>query len=119
SAVRTSPLAERPPQVRVARFAPAADPLAPQRSLARFLPGLLAGSSLRALIAAWAEEKKHERPVIAMLGGHVIKTGVQRPLLSLVDEGGFTAVAMNGAAAIHDFEIAMWGNTSEPVEETL
>src|SRR5262249_13202432 len=44
---------------------------------------------------------------------------VQRPLLSLLDRGAFTAIAMNGAAAIHDFEIAMWGNTSEPVEETL
>jgi hypothetical protein len=54
-----------------------------------------------------------------MMGGHVIKTGVQRPLLALVDRGAFTALAMNGAAAIHDFEIAMWGNTSEPVEETL
>jgi hypothetical protein len=59
------------------------------------------------------------RAAIGMLGGHVIKTGVQRPLLSLMDRGAFTALAMNGAAAIHDFEIAMWGNTSEPVEETL
>lgn len=119
SDVRTIPVAERPTKVRVEQFAPAPDPLAPQGSFDRFLPDLLTGSSLRALIAAWAEAKKHERPVIAMLGGHVIKTGVQRPLLSLVDEGGFTTVAMNGAAAIHDFEIAMWGNTSEPVEETL
>src|SRR5439155_16113561 len=119
SGVRTIPVAERPTKVRVEQFAPAPDPSAPQGAFERFLPDLLSGASLRALIAAWDEAKKGGRPILGMFGGHVIKTGVQRPLLSLMDEGAFSAIAMNGAAAIHDFEIAMWGNTSEPVEETL
>ena len=97
SGVRTIPVAERPTKVRVEQFAPAPDPGAPQGSFDSFLPDLLTGSSLRALIAAWTEARKHGRPVIAMLGGHVIKTGVQRPLLSDVDEGGFTAVALKKA----------------------
>jgi len=74
---------------------------------------------LRALLDAWRDAVLGRKVVVGMLGGHVIKTGVQRPLLALLDRGAFTALAMNGAAAIHDFEIAMWGNTSEPVEETL
>jgi len=117
--VRTIPVAERPTKVHVDQFAPAPDPAAPQGAFDRFLPDLLAGASLRTLIGAWSEALRLRRPVLGMMGGHVIKTGVQRPLLALVDRGAFTALALNGAAAIHDFEIAMWGNTSEPVEETL
>lgn len=119
SRVRTIPVAERPTKVRVDQFAPAPDPRAPQGSFERFLPDILAGSSLRVLIASWREAMERRRAVLGMLGGHVVKTGVQRPLLALMDRGAFTALAMNGAAAIHDFEIAMWGNTSEPVEDTI
>jgi hypothetical protein len=117
--VRTIPVASRPTKVRVEQFAPAPDPSAPQGDLVRFLPDILTGESLRALLDAWRDAVRGRRAVLGMLGGHVIKTGVQRPLLALLDRGAFTAIAMNGAAAIHDFEIAMWGNTSEPVEETL
>jgi len=117
--VRTIPVAARPTKVRVEQFAPAPDPRAPQGSLDRFLPDILTGESLRALLDAWRDAVLGRKVVVGMLGGHVIKTGVQRPLLALLDRGAFTALAMNGAAAIHDFEIAMWGNTSEPVEETL
>jgi len=119
SRVRTIPVAERPTKVSVDQFAPAPDPRAPQGAFDQYLPDILTGASLRALIASWIEAISRKRAVLGMLGGHVIKTGVQRPLLSLVDRGAFTALAMNGAAAIHDFEIAMWGNTSEPVEDTI
>ena len=117
--MRTIPVAARPTKVHVEQFAPAPDPRAPQGSLDRFLPDILTGASLRALLDAWRDAVLGRKVMVGMLGGHVIKTGVQRPLLALLDRGAFTALAMNGAAAIHDFEIAMWGNTSEPVEETL
>ena len=110
-------MASRPTKVRVEQFAPAPDPGSPQGAFDRFLPDILKGESLRALLQAWVQAMERRRSVIGMLGGHVIKTGVQRPLLALVERGAFTAIAMNGAAASHDFEIAMWGNTSEPVEE--
>ena len=119
SRVRTISVAERPTKVSIDQFAPAPDPLAPQGAFDRFVPDILSGKALRDLVSAWTEAVRRRRTILAMLGGHVIKTGVQRPLLSLLDRGAFTALAMNGAAAIHDFEIAMWGNTSEPVEETL
>jgi hypothetical protein len=119
SRVRTVPVADRPTKVRLAQFAPEPDPAAPLGSLDQFLPRILTGEALRRLLDAWVRAREAGRGRIAMLGGHVIKTGVQRPFLALLREGAFTAVSMNGAAAIHDFEIAMWGHTSEPVEETL
>jgi len=118
-AIRTISVLKRPTKVRVEQFAPAPDPASPIASFDQFLPDLLSGSQLRDLIQAWVLARTSGRPAIAMLGGHVIKTGVQRPLLSLMEAGAFTAIAMNGAAAIHDFEIALFGTTSEPVEETL
>ena len=54
-----------------------------------------------------------------MIGGHVIKTGVSPLIVQLIKENVVTAVAMTGSAAIHDVEIAMWGKTSEEVEEAL
>jgi hypothetical protein len=117
--VRTISVEKRPTKVRIEQFAPAPDPGAAIGSFDQFLPDLLTGSALRRLVEAWVVARADGRPAIAMLGGHVIKTGVQRPLIALLEAGAFTAVAMNGAAAIHDFEIAMWGDTSEPVEETL
>ena len=118
-AVHTIPVQKRPTKVRIEQFAPAPDPAAAVGTFDQFLPDLLTGAALRELVEGWVVARAQGRPAIAMLGGHVIKTGVQRPLIALLEAGAFTAVAMNGAAAIHDFEIAMWGDTSEPVEETL
>ena len=119
SRVRTISVADRPTKVDLTQFAAEPDPSAPLGTLDRFLPRILTGAALGRLMEAWIEARDAGRARIAMLGGHVVKTGVQRPFLALLREGAFTAVAMNGAAAIHDFEIAMWGHTSEPVEETL
>jgi hypothetical protein len=117
--VRTIPVADRSTKVRIEQFAPPPDPSAPIGALEQFLPDLLTGTALRELMESWVLARREGRPAVAMLGGHVIKTGVQRPLLALLEAGAFTAVAMNGAAAIHDFEVALFGQTSEPVEETL
>lgn len=117
--VRTVPVEQRPSKVRIEQFAPVPDPGSPIGTFEEFLPDLLTGSDLREFIQAWVVARADGRPAVAMLGGHVIKTGVQRPLLSLLDVGAFSAIAMNGAAAIHDFEIALFGQTSEPVQETL
>lgn len=52
---------------------------------------------------------------ILMMGAHVIKSGVSRQVIDLLRRGAFTHVAMNGAGAIHDFELARIGATSESV----
>jgi hypothetical protein len=119
SRVRTLPVAQRPSKVSLEQLAPPPDPDAAIGGFDQFLPDLLTGAALREFLAAWVAARRAGRAAIGMMGGHVIKTGVQRPLLALLDAGAFSALALNGAAAIHDFEIAMWGQTSEPVEETL
>ncbi len=83
------------------------------------LPDLLGASDLRALATRVASARRNDRPVIWMLGGHVIKCGVAPYLVDLMKRKLITGVAMNGAAAIHDFEMTMWGHTSEDVESAL
>jgi phosphoheptose isomerase len=66
-----------------------------------------------------AEARKKGRPVIVMFGGHVIKRGLAPLLVDLLNRGGITHLASNGAATIHDFEIAFQGHTSEDVLKSL
>jgi len=54
-----------------------------------------------------------------MLGGHVVKTGLAPILVDLMRRGVITHLAMNGSAAIHDYEIARFGGTSEDVAAGL
>ena len=83
------------------------------------LPGILAGRALREIVEAVVSARRDGRPVVAMAGGHVVKTGVTPCLVEWIDAGILTAVALNGAAAIHDVEIALFGRTSEDVEAGL
>jgi deoxyhypusine synthase len=62
---------------------------------------------------------KNGKPVIVLMGAHVIKVGLSPLVVDLIKRGVITCVAMNGAAAIHDVETAMWGKTSEDVEENI
>jgi len=83
------------------------------------LPRLLAADSLRAVVAALLAAREANRAIIWGIGGHVIKCGLAPTLIDLMRRGYATAFAMNGSAAIHDFEIALAGHTSEDVEEVL
>jgi hypothetical protein len=83
------------------------------------LPRILAGNDFRAVVAALAEARKRGRSIVWGLGGHVVKCGLAPVLIDLMHRGYATAFAMNGAAAIHDFEIALAGHTSEDVEAVL
>jgi hypothetical protein len=53
------------------------------------------------------------------IGAHVIKTGLSPVLIDLMERGYVSALAMNGAGIIHDFEVALAGATSEDVDEAL
>ena len=83
------------------------------------LPKILAGDSFRSLLQRVREARARRKPVIWGMGGHVIKCGLAPVLLELARRGYATAFAMNGSAAIHDFEIAIAGATSEDVEAVL
>lgn len=92
------------------------------RSFRAFLDGLphiLAADHLRTVAAAIASASRARRGVVLLVGGHVIKTGLGSLLADWCAGGIVTHVAMNGAAAIHDFEIATQGATSEDVESGI
>jgi len=111
-------VADRRVRVRVEDFARPLDPAHAAAVLAS-LPDQLAALSLREVVARIARAHRAARPVVAMIGGHVVKTGVAPCLISLIDRGVITHLAMNGAAALHDVEIARAGRTSEDVEANL
>jgi len=83
------------------------------------LPRILAGADLRKVVDALAGARAAKRAIIWGLGGHVIKCGLAPVLIDLMRRGYATVFALNGAAAIHDFEIALAGHTSEDVEAAL
>jgi len=109
---------DRPTKVTVDDFARPLEPAA-ARTLLASLPDQLAARALREVVARTAAAARAERPVVLMVGGHVVKVGVSPCFIELVDRGVITHIAMNGAAAIHDVEIARLGRTSEDVEANL
>lgn len=117
--VRTYPLASRKNKVSVRDFAKAP---AANVSIANFLdslPNILAAEDLRRLLSAIQRARKQRAAVLWGIGGHVIKTGLGPVLIDLMKRGFVSGIAMNGAALIHDFEIALSGGTSEDVEAGL
>lgn len=118
-AVRTYPLTSRTSKVSVRDFA---KPPAVNASVTKFLdslPNFLAAQDLRLLLAAIHRACKQRAAVLWGIGGHVIKVGLGPVLIDLMKRGFVSGIAMNGAALIHDFEIALAGNTSEDVEAGL
>ena len=83
------------------------------------LPAVLAAQSLKQLRDAIVAAHAAGRPVLAAIGGHVIKTGCGPYLNDWIARGVLTGVAMNGSAAIHDLELAIAGHTSEDVGPRL
>jgi deoxyhypusine synthase len=87
--------------------------------LRKMIPNILRGRDLEELSQAIASAHRESKPVIWMMGAHVLKCGLGGLVCHLVREGIVTGLATNGAGAIHDLEIAMWGKTSEDVGEGL
>jgi hypothetical protein len=118
TAVRTVSVRARARRVRIEQLA---SPV-PGGSLGEFLaslPDVLAAHDLRDLVSAIVAARRAGRGVLVMLGGHVVKVGVVPCLLTLARRGLITAFALNGAAAIHDVELALFGETSEDVQAAL
>ena len=118
--VATYPLASRKSKVSIADFAkPATKPSPSLTNFLDSLPNILATSDLRSLLSAVHAAKRARKPILWGIGGHVIKTGLGPVLADLMRRGFVSGIAMNGAALIHDFEIALSGNTSEDVDAGL
>jgi len=117
--IHTYPLASRKSKVTAGDLA---KPTPRGSSFTKFLdtlPNILAAQNLRELAASIHAARKRKRAILWGIGGHVIKVGLAPVLIDLMNRGYVSGIAMNGAALIHDFEIAMAGNTSEDVEAAL
>jgi hypothetical protein len=119
SALHTIGLKERGGKVKTADFASVYEKGTGLSGWLASLPHILAADSLRAVLEALVAARALRRALIWGLGGHVIKCGLAPVLIDLMRRGFVTAFALNGAAAIHDFEIALAGHTSEDVESLL
>ena len=119
SGLRTVPVGERPNKVRAGDFA---RPPGDDRSFDAFirsLPDILQARSFISVVDAIADAARASNPIIVMMGGHIVKTGVGPLLIDLARRGAVTHFASNGSAVIHDYEFARWGGTSEDVEAGL
>jgi hypothetical protein len=117
--LRTVSLQERGGKVKREDFATVYRPGSGVTGWLESLPHILAGDSFRAVVEAFAAARAQKRAIIWGMGGHVIKCGLAPVLIDLMQRGYATAFALNGSSAIHDFEIALAGHTSEDVEAVL
>jgi hypothetical protein len=119
SRLKTVPIAKRPNKVDASLLAHPPQPS--DTSFSAFLdslPSILAAHDLRYVVDQIVSAAGR-RGVVAMLGGHVIKVGLAPLLIALLRKRAITAIALNGSAAIHDFELAAYGGTSEDVAAGL
>jgi hypothetical protein len=119
SGIQTYPLKSRKSKT---RFEDLAAPCRSDASVSAFvesLPNILAAADFKAIVRAIQTAKARDGGIVWGLGAHVIKTGLGPVLIDLMERGYVSAIATNGAAIIHDFEIALVGATSEDVDEAL
>lgn len=117
--IKTYSAKKRATKVELGSFASVGEKGASFNGFINRLPRFLAAESLKEAVKAIATAYKMKRPVVLGLGAHVIKVGLNPLIVDLMQKGIISCVALNGAGAIHDFEIATLGRTSEDVGEGL
>ena len=119
SGVRTYPLGSRASKTRAEDVGTPVERGASFKAWFDSLPSMLGARDLRRVVRAVTAARAGGRGIVWGLGAHVIKTGVSPVLIDLMRRGYVSALAMNGAGIIHDFEMALAGATSEDVDEAL
>lgn len=119
SGVRTYPLASRQSKVHHEHFAKPMSGTASIGDWVASLPKILAAADFVEVVSAIKQAQADDRALVWGLGAHVIKTGLAPVLIDLMERGFVSAIAMNGAGLIHDFEVALSGSTSEEVDSAL
>jgi hypothetical protein len=115
SKAHTYPLRQRRSIVRTSALARPTRRGMSLRSFLDGLPEILAGRDFRAAAKAIAQRQRAGRPVVLGMGAHPIKVGLSPLIIDWMKRGKLSALALNGAAIIHDFELAYAGHTSEDV----
>lgn len=120
SGLRTTSLLASKRKVRIKDFARTVTPPAKFKTFWEDgLPDILAASNLKLLAKKIAIAHRRQKQVMLAMGAHAVKVGLSPLIIDFMDRGIITAFAGNGAAAIHDFEIALAGVTSEEVETAI
>src|SRR3989454_6755018 len=119
SDVKTYPLDARHNKAQAADFGRPVALGSSVGALVDSLPNILAAADFKKVVRALVEAKRTEGGILWGLGAHVVKTGVGPVLIQLMERGFVSSIAVNGAAVIHDFEIALVGATSEDVDAAL
>ncbi len=118
--VKTISIASRISKVSLEEFASPFDAEKDSfRAFLRGLPDVLVARDLKKVVADIVKARLKDRPVIFMMGAHVVKVGLGPVVIDLLRRNMVTHVAMNSAAAIHDVECALWGRTSEDVAANI
>lgn len=120
SGVKTYPIAERKNKVSIENdFAGDIRAGMSVSALLASLPRQLGAEALTGVIDAVAAAREKGKPVVLAMGAHVIKCGLQPVLKRLIEADVITAIALNGAGSVHDYEISLIGATSEDVGAVL
>lgn len=117
--LKTVPIKKRRSLVDVKNFAKPVEQGVDFSSFMDSLPDFLAAKDLKALISHIKDARKAEKPIVLGMGAHPVKVGLNPVIIELMERGWISAIAVNGAFMIHDFEIAFCGRTSEDVSDTL
>jgi hypothetical protein len=117
--IKPIPIGERRNIVHHDQFRPLCDPNGSIEDFFASLPDILAARELKSAAQAVSTSMATGAPVVAALGGHVVKVGMGPLIIDLMERGVISAIAMNGATAIHDLELALIGETSENVEQNI
>ena len=119
SRARALPLRERENKCTLEDFREPAGEDASFAELLDSLPQFLGATSLRELARCIATSHRRGAHVVAAMGGHVVKVGCGPLIVDLMERGILTALSVNGAFVIHDYEIALQGGTSEDVDANI
>ncbi len=117
--VKTTSINERFSKVEITQFA---KPVTSKTSIQQFitsLPDILIGKDLKEFISLYKTAIQQDKIVVWMMGAHTVKCGLNPTIIDLLRKGYINHLALNGAGAIHDVEIAKWGKTSEDVAAGL
>jgi len=102
------PLAERRHDLQLDHWLALSDPTPPFEH-----------ADLATVAARLAAARQAGAARILMMGAHVLRSGVSRHIIDLVERGSIDHLAMNGAGAIHDYELARCGATTESVDRYI
>jgi hypothetical protein len=83
------------------------------------LPRILAGNDFRAVVEKLVRAAREKKMILLGMGAHPIKVGLTPVIIDLMERGTITSLSLNGAGVIHDFELALIGQTSEDVDREI